>query len=102
MAWAVGNARVEPWGNAITITKQASGTAKTDPLIQPSLPLLGSPQTRQLISPTFGLREPPLAWAINALVGEERALGGSNCLQLTKSMAGSRLSSQSTLWPACN
>ncbi len=33
MAWAVGNARVEPKGNAITITKQASGSAKSDPLM---------------------------------------------------------------------
>jgi phage terminase large subunit-like protein len=33
MAWAVANARVEPKGNAIVITKQASGTAKIDPLI---------------------------------------------------------------------
>jgi len=32
MAWAVSNARVEPKGNAIVITKQASGTAKIDPL----------------------------------------------------------------------
>jgi phage terminase large subunit-like protein len=31
MAWAVGNARVEPLGNAISIAKQASGTAKIDP-----------------------------------------------------------------------
>ena len=33
MAWAVGNAKVEPKGNAIAITKQASGTAKIDPLM---------------------------------------------------------------------
>jgi phage terminase large subunit-like protein len=33
MAWAVGNARVKPKGNAIVITKQASGTAKIDPLM---------------------------------------------------------------------
>lgn len=32
-AWAVGNAKVETKGNAITITKQASGTAKIDPLM---------------------------------------------------------------------
>lgn len=33
MAWSVGNAKVEPKGNAIVITKQASGTAKIDPLM---------------------------------------------------------------------
>lgn len=33
MAWSVGNAKVVPSGNASLITKQASGTAKIDPLM---------------------------------------------------------------------
>lgn len=33
MAWSVGNAKIQATGNAIRVTKQASGTAKIDPLI---------------------------------------------------------------------
>ena len=33
MAWCVSNAKVEPKGNAIVITKQASGSGKIDPLM---------------------------------------------------------------------
>jgi phage terminase large subunit-like protein len=33
MAWAVSNARIEPRANAVTITKQASGIGKIDPLM---------------------------------------------------------------------
>ncbi|WP_186137956.1 terminase large subunit [Burkholderia gladioli] len=33
MAWAVGNARIVPVGNAVNVTKQASGTGKIDPLM---------------------------------------------------------------------
>ena len=33
MAWAVSNAKIEPRGNAVMVTKAVSGTAKIDPLM---------------------------------------------------------------------
>ena len=33
MAWSVGNAKIKLMGNAVMVTKQASGTAKIDPLM---------------------------------------------------------------------
>ena len=33
MAWCVGNAKGEPRGNAIAVTKQVSGAGKIDPVM---------------------------------------------------------------------
>lgn len=33
MAWSIGNAKVTPQGNAVSITKQASGSTKIDPVM---------------------------------------------------------------------
>lgn len=56
MAWCVGNAKVEPKGNSILITKQISGSAKIDPLmamfnavsLMALNPIVASPKTYQL------------------------------------------------------
>src|SRR6185369_1217273 len=57
MPWCVGNARVEPKGNSILITKQASGSAKIDPLmamfnavsLMALNPVVAAPKTYQLL-----------------------------------------------------
>jgi phage terminase large subunit-like protein len=57
MPWCVGNARVEPKGNSILITKQASGSAKIDPLmamfnavsLMALNPVIASPKVYQLL-----------------------------------------------------
>ncbi|HPL10547.1 MAG TPA: terminase large subunit, partial [Smithellaceae bacterium] len=60
MAWCVGNARVEPKGNAILITKQASGTGKIDPLMAVfnAVALMAmNPEARQVKSVYEGLNK---------------------------------------------
>lgn len=61
MAWCVGNAKVEPKGNAIMITKQASGTAKIDPLMA----LLNAVElmSRQPAAPALSF------WDVAAMIG---------------------------------
>lgn len=62
MAWCVGNAKVVPVGNAITITKQASGFAKIDPLMAllDSIYLMANnPQPKpSLAGFMYGIRNP--------------------------------------------
>jgi phage terminase large subunit-like protein len=58
MSWCVGNAKVEPRGNAISITKQASGTGKIDPLMATfdAVALMAmNPQARNVKSAYDGL-----------------------------------------------
>lgn len=59
MSWAVSNAKVVPAGNAITVTKAASGSAKIDPLMATfnavSLMALNpAPQKKNLVLMTLG------------------------------------------------
>jgi phage terminase large subunit-like protein len=60
MTWCVGNARVEPRGNAIIITKQASGTGKIDPLMATfnAVALMAmNPEARKIKSVYEGMTE---------------------------------------------
>lgn len=52
MAWCVGNARIEPRANSIMVTKQASGSAKIDPLMA----LFGA-VTLMSLNPAAGRKE---------------------------------------------
>ena len=61
MTWVVGNAKVEPKGNAIVITKQVSGSAKIDPLMaafNAVAIMAGNPQVRSTPSPDNFLSAP--------------------------------------------
>jgi phage terminase large subunit-like protein len=71
MAWCVGNARVEPRGNAVVITKQASGTGKIDPLMAgfSSVALMAmNPEARRTTSVYDGLSK---AQMIARMTGKE-------------------------------
>lgn len=57
MNWCVGNARVVPTGNAILITKQASGSAKIDPLMA-----MFNAVSLMSLNPAPTKMEPTLRW----------------------------------------
>ncbi len=63
IAWAVGNAKVEPRGNAITITKQAAGYAKIDPLMAllNAVELMSTNPTRRKMDVDAWLASPEFA-----------------------------------------
>lgn len=57
MDWCIGNARIEPAGNAVKITKQASGVGKIDPVVAMLMgaALMGAnPQPRLAVTEWIG------------------------------------------------